>query len=121
MLVKNIGGRDPLYKIIVFSRCNMKIFFGRFFHFSLFLLDFFVLSSEFNLFLLFHLFKLGKSYASSQNRIFDRERGVHAVKGIAFVISNLGSHMVRPKFKRLSIGVVSFLSFVKMSYQIIDQ
>jgi len=29
--------------------------------------------------------------------------------------------MVRPKFERLSIGIVAFLSFVKMSYQIIDQ
>jgi len=88
----------------------MKIFLEDFFHFFTFFVGF--LSSELNL---FHHFKLGKSY-TSQNQIFDRKRGVQAVK-----VLNLGSHMVRPKFKRLSIGIVAFLSFVKMSNQIIDQ
>jgi len=108
---KNYKGRDPLYEVIVFSRCNMKIFFGRFF----FIFHFFCwifLSSEL---ILFHHFKLRKSYVS-QNQIFDRKRGVQAVK-----VLNLGSHMVRSKFKCLGIGVVAFLSLVKMPYQIIDQ
>merc|ERR1712168_152080 len=53
-------GRDPLYESIVFSRCNMKIFFWKIFSFFTFFVGIFVLRIDF--------------------WIFDCNHGVQAVK-----------------------------------------